>query len=302
MMAIIEGKGVTKYYDSLLAVDNVDFSIDNAECFGFLGPNGAGKTTIMKMIYCRIPLSSGNILVDGLSVLDDPRRIKGFIGVATQEDNLDRDLTVYENLWVYSRYFDLPPAQSRKRIDELLSFFGLDEKRKTTVDDLSGGMKRKLSVARALINDPKILILDEPTTGLDPTARRQIWDTVIRLRSEGKTIILTTHYMDEAQELCDRIGLVLGGKILEYGPPDDIIGRVIGTNVCELYAPDEEKMNHARSTIPGTIEQVGSRLFVYGDDPEALRRQCEAATGVSQRVRPATLEDVFMRLTGKELK
>ncbi|HTY89930.1 MAG TPA: ATP-binding cassette domain-containing protein [Methanocella sp.] len=301
-MSIIGGRGVTKYYDSLLAVDHVDFSIDEAECFGFLGPNGAGKTTIMKMIYCRIPVTSGNIQVDGLSVRESPRKIKSAIGVATQEDNLDTDLTVYENLWVYSRYFDLPASRSRRRIDELLSFFDLDKKRDTTVDDLSGGMKRKLSVARALINDPKILILDEPTTGLDPTARRQIWDTVIRLGSEGKTVILTTHYMDEAQELCDRIGLVFGGRILEYGSPDEIIGRVIGTNVCELYVPDEQKLDEARKSLHGSIEQVGSRLFVYGSDAEALQRQCEAATGVRQNVRQATLEDVFLKLTGRNIK
>ncbi len=301
-MAIIEGRGVTKYYNSLLAVDSVDFSIDEAECFGFLGPNGAGKTTIMKMIYCRIPVTSGDITVDGLSVRQSPRKIKSAVGVATQEDDLDRDLTVYENLWVYSRYFDLPARESKKRIDELLSFFDLEKKRDTTVDDLSGGMKRKLSVARALINDPRILILDEPTTGLDPAARRQIWDTVIKLGSEGKTVILTTHYMDEAQELCDRIALVFGGKILEYGSPDDIINRVIGTNVCELYAPTEQMLNEVRKTIPGSIEQVGNRLFVYGNDAEALQRQCEAATGVTQHVRPATLEDVFMKLTGREIK
>ncbi|BAI62584.1 ABC transporter ATP binding protein [Methanocella paludicola SANAE] len=301
-MAIIEGRGVTKYYNSLLAVDNVDFSIDEAECFGFLGPNGAGKTTIMKMIYCRIPVTSGDIVVDGLSVRQSQRKIKSTIGVATQEDDLDRDLTVYENLWVYSRYFDLRARESKKRIDELLSFFDLGKKRDTTVDDLSGGMKRKLSVARALINDPRILILDEPTTGLDPAARRQIWDTVIKLGSEGKTVILTTHYMEEAQELCDRIALVFGGKILEYGSPDEIIGRVIGTNVCELYAPSDQALNDVRKTIPGSIEQVGNRLFVYGNDAGALQRQCEAATGVSQHVRPATLEDVFMKLTGREVK
>ncbi|GAF75714.1 unnamed protein product, partial [marine sediment metagenome] len=235
-MAIIEGKGVTKHYNSLLAVDHVDFSIEKMECYGFLGPNGAGKTTIMKMIYCRTPVSEGDITVDGLSVRAHPRKIKSFIGVATQDDDLDRDLTVYENLYVYSRYFDIPRDVAVKKINDLLSFFELTDKRNTPVDDLSGGMKRKLSVARALINDPRILIMDEPTTGLDPTARRQIWDTVIKLRAEGKTIILTTHYMDEAQELCDRIALVFGGKILEYGTPDELIDRVIGTNVCELYA------------------------------------------------------------------
>jgi lipooligosaccharide transport system ATP-binding protein len=301
-MAIIEGRGVTKRYDSLLAVNNVDFSIESTECFGFLGPNGAGKTTIMKMIYCRIPLTAGEIVVDGLSVRSHPRRIKSFIGVATQEDNLDQDLTVYENLWVYSRYFDLPPGESRKKIDDLLSYFGLNDKRDTQVDDLSGGMKRKLSVARSLINDPKILIMDEPTTGLDPTARRQIWDTIIKLKSEGKTVLLTTHYMDEAEQLCDRIALVFGGKILEYGSPGEIIGRVIGAYVCELYAPTEKSMDDVRKAISGNIQQVGNRLFVYGNDADNLINRCEAATGIKQHVRSATLEDVFLKLTGRELK
>ncbi len=301
-MAIIEGRGVTKRYDGLLAVDNVDFSIDSTECFGFLGPNGAGKTTIMKMIYCRIPLTAGEITVDGLSVRSWPRRIKSFIGVATQEDNLDDDLTVYENLWVYSRYFDLPRGISRKRIEGLLEFFGLTDKKDTQVDDLSGGMKRKLSVARSLINDPKILIMDEPTTGLDPTARRQIWDTIIQLRSEGKTVLLTTHYMDEAEELCDRIALVFGGKILEYGSPGEIISRAIGAFVCELYTPSEKAMGEVRGAIAGDIRQVGNRLFVYGNDADTLRNRCEAATGVQQSVRPATLEDVFLKLTGRDLK
>jgi lipooligosaccharide transport system ATP-binding protein len=301
-MSIIEGREVTKRFDGLLAVDHVDFSIEKTECFGFLGPNGAGKTTIMRMIYCRIPLTEGEITVDGLSVRSHPRKIKSIIGVATQEDNLDNDLTVYENLRVYSRYFDLPGDASVKRIDGLLSFFDLDSKRNTKVDDLSGGMKRKLTVARSLINDPRILIMDEPTTGLDPTARRQIWDTIIKLRSEGKTIILTTHYMDEAEELCDRIALVFQGKILEYGSPDEIIGRVIGAYVCELYAPSEKAMDDVRSAIPGDIMQVGNRLFVYGNDFDELHGRCEAATGVSQHVRAATLEDVFLKLTGRELK
>ena len=301
-MAIIEGRGVTKRYDSLLAVDRVDFSIANNECFGFLGPNGAGKTTIMKMIYCRIPVTEGDITVDGLSVRTSSKKIKGFIGVATQDDDLDQDLTVYENLLVYANYFDIPRDIAVKRISDLLTYFDLSGKKDTPVDDLSGGMKRKLSVARSLINDPKILIMDEPTTGLDPTARRQIWDTVIKLRSEGKTIILTTHYMDEAQELCDRIGLVFSGKILEVGTPDDLIGRVIGTNVCELYVTSEQQLGLVKQTVKGNIEQVGNRLFVYGNDADVLRRQCEAATGVDQHVRPATLEDVFMKLTGRKLK
>jgi len=293
---------VTKRYDGLLAVDHVDFSITENECFGFLGPNGAGKTTIMKMIYCRIPITAGDIMVDGLSVRTGPKKIKSFIGVATQDDDLDQDLTVFENLRVYANYFDMPGPIAVKRINDLLTFFDLMDKKNTPVDDLSGGMKRKLSVARSLINDPRILIMDEPTTGLDPTARRQIWDTVIKLRSEGKTIILTTHYMDEAQELCDRIGLVFKGRILEVGTPDDLIDRVIGTSVCELYAASGQQLDLVKRAIEGNIEQVGNRLFVYGDDADALRRKCEAATGVNQHVRPATLEDVFLKLTGRELK
>lgn len=302
MMAVVVGTDVSKRFNGLQAVDHIDFSIDRTECFGFLGPNGAGKTTAMKMIYCRLPIDEGDILVEGLSVRKDPRKIKSMIGVATQEDDLDRDLTTFENLKVYSRYFDIPWGVARKRIDALLKFFDLEKKRNTPVDDLSGGMKRRLTVARALINDPSILILDEPTTGLDPQARRQIWDTVVKLRSEGKTIILTTHYMDEAQELCDRVALMFGGKILEYGSPREVIDRVVGKNVCELYTTSEEQVNGVKETVPGNIEQIGNRLFVYGNDAEILREKCEAATGLRQNVRPATLEDAFLRLTGRGLK
>jgi lipooligosaccharide transport system ATP-binding protein len=301
-MMIVEGKRLSKVYGKLKAVDNIDFSIESSQCFGFLGPNGAGKTTVMRMIYCRSPVTSGDILVDGHSVRSEPRKIKGIIGVATQDDNLDRDLTIYENLKVFSRYFDIPSQISKKRIDSLLSFFELESKRNTKVDELSGGMRRKLLVARAMVNDPKILVLDEPTTGLDPGARRQIWDTVLKLRSEGKTIILTTHYMDEAEELCDRLVLMFDGRILDMGTPKELIGRVVGSNVCELYAPDIEYVNGIRKAIPGSIEQVGSRLYVYGDDAEMLRSKCEAATGVRLNVRRATLEDVFLKLTGRGLK
>lgn len=301
-MVLVEGKNLVKDYDGLRAVDHVDFAIDRMTCFGFLGPNGAGKTTVMKMIYCRISVSSGDIFVDGYSVKTDPRKIKSIIGVATQEENLDRDLTVYENLMVYSSYFDIPRKIADKRVSDLISFFNMSEKRDIRVDDLSGGMKRKLVVARALVNDPRILILDEPTTGLDPQARRQIWDIVLRLRAEGKTIILTTHYMDEAQELCDRIAVMFGGKVLEYGSPGEIINRVVGTSVCELYAPTQEEVEVIRKGIPGSIEQVGSRLYIYGNDAEVLRNKCEAAVGARMHVRPTTLEDVFLKLTGRILK
>jgi lipooligosaccharide transport system ATP-binding protein len=265
-MAIVEGRGLVKDYNHLRAVDHVTFSIDRQECFGFLGPNGAGKTTVMKMIYCRTPVTLGDVTVDGIIVKEDPRRVKGMIGVATQDDTLDRDLSVFDNLLVFSRYFDTPARIARKRINDLLKYFDLEEKAHTQVDDLSGGMRRKLIVARALVNDPKILILDEPTTGLDPQVRRQIWDTVIRLKSEGKTIVLTTHYMDEARELCDRTAVMFGGKILEYGSPDELISRVVGRNVCELYAPTTAAIQSIRQKIAGPIEHVGNRLYVYGDD------------------------------------
>lgn len=302
MMAFVEGMDLVKDYDGFRAVDHVDFSIQRMECFGFLGPNGAGKTTVMKMIYCRSPVTQGDITVNGLSVKAEPRKIKAVIGVATQDDNLDRDLTVCENLMVYSRYFDIPSGKARNRIAELLSFFELRDKADTPVDDLSGGMRRKLIVARALVNDPELLILDEPTTGLDPQARRQIWDTIISLKEQGKTIVLTTHYMDEAQELCDRIALMSGGKVLEYGSPGELIGRVVGNSVCEVYAPNGDQVSAIRQKVKGSIEQVGSRLYVYGNDAEVLRNMCEAATGQRHTIRKTNLEDVFLKLTGRELK
>jgi lipooligosaccharide transport system ATP-binding protein len=299
-MAIVEGRDLVKDYNHLRAVDHVSFSIDRQECFGFLGPNGAGKTTVMKMIYCRTPVTRGDIIVDGISVKEYPRLVKGMIGVATQDDTLDRDLSVLENLLVFSRYFDIPARTARKRINDLLKYFDLEEKARTQVDDLSGGMRRKLIVARALINDPKILILDEPTTGLDPQARRQIWDTVIRLRSEGKTIVLTTHYMDEAQELCNRTAVMFGGKILETGSPDELVARVVGRNVCELYAPSAAAIQSIRQKISGPIEHVGNRLYVYGDDEEELTKKCAAVPAEFRTVRQTNLEDVFLKLTGGE--
>lgn len=301
-MAIVEGRDLVKDYNHLRAVDHVSFSIDRTECFGFLGPNGAGKTTVMKMIYCRTPVSHGDVIVDGYSVKTEPRKIKATIGVATQDDTLDRDLTVFQNLIVYSRYFDIARAVARKRTEELLDRFDLKDKRDTSVDDLSGGMRRKLIVARALINDPSILILDEPTTGLDPQARRQIWDMIIRLKLEGKTIILTTHYMDEAQELCDRIAIMFEGKILECDTPRNLITRVVGEYVCEIYAGDEKTMKAIRQKVAGSIEQVGNRLYVYGDNPEELMMKCDVVRSEYHIVRRTSLEDVFLKLTGgKEL-
>jgi lipooligosaccharide transport system ATP-binding protein len=214
---LIEATGLTKKFGDLTAVDGIDFKIFKGECFGFLGPNGAGKTTTMKMIHCVLPLTSGKLTVAGMDVTKNGREIKKMIGVAPQENNLDPDFTVFHNLIVYARYFDIPRAEAEKRAEELLRFVQLEEKRNVIIEHLSAGMKRRLILARSLINEPQILILDEPTTGLDPQARHLIWDKIRSLRKQEVTIVLTTHYMDEAAQLCDRLIIMDHGKIIEEG-------------------------------------------------------------------------------------
>ncbi|MBI5025687.1 MAG: ABC transporter ATP-binding protein [Nitrospirae bacterium] len=233
-MTLIEAQDLTKNFNSLCAVDNINFSIHKQECFGFLGPNGAGKTTTMKMIYCMVPPSKGTIHVFGLDVRKESRKIKGRIGVMPQEDNLDPDLTVYENLIVYSRYFDIPRNESRKRAYELLQFVELWEKQGVNIRSLSGGMKRRLILARSLINQPEILILDEPTTGLDPHSRHMVWQRLEELKKNGTTIILTTHYMEEAERLCDRVAIMDAGKIVSAGSPKELMDRY-GGNLEDVY-------------------------------------------------------------------
>ena len=222
-MNIITAKGLTKYYDSLKAVDNIDFEIVEGECFGFLGPNGAGKTTVMRMIYCFMPPSSGEVKVFDMDVTEEPRRIKARIGVMPQEDNLDPDLTVFENLIVYARYFDILQKVSSPLAWELLEFVGLKEKVQVNIRNLSGGMKRRLILARSLINNPELLILDEPTTGLDPHSRRTVWEKLNHLKSKNTTLILTTHYMEEAEKLCDRVAIMDYGKIITIDTPSNLM-------------------------------------------------------------------------------
>ncbi|MEW6086719.1 MAG: ABC transporter ATP-binding protein [bacterium] len=233
-MPIVEIKSLAKYYGSLKAVDNIGLEIIKGECFGFLGPNGAGKTTTMGIIYCFMPPTSGNVNVFGLDVMKNPGEIKSRIGVMPQDDNLDPDLSVLENLIVYARYFDILKKDSLKKADELLGFIDLKDRKDTNINELSGGMKRRLLLARALINNPEMLILDEPTTGLDPYSRRYVWEKLEHLKSNNTTIILTTHYMEEAMRLCDRVAIMSEGKILAVDSPSKLIEKH-GGNLEEVY-------------------------------------------------------------------
>jgi lipooligosaccharide transport system ATP-binding protein len=233
-MNIVTVKRLTKDYGPLRAVDDINFEIFKGECFGFLGPNGAGKTTVMRIIYCFMPPSSGEVKVFDMGVTEDPGRIKARIGVMPQDDNLDPDLTVFENLIVYARYFDIVKKDSSPRAWELLDFVGLKEKAYVKIGDLSGGMKRRLILARALINNPELLILDEPTTGLDPHSRHSVWEKLDKLKAENTTLVLTTHYMEEAERLCDRVAIMYSGKIVTIDSPPNLM-NMHGGNLEDVY-------------------------------------------------------------------
>ncbi|PJA17344.1 MAG: ABC transporter [Elusimicrobia bacterium CG_4_10_14_0_2_um_filter_56_8] len=225
MPPVIKAVDLRKNYGELRAVDGIDFEIERGECFGLLGPNGAGKTTTVKMLTCALPLSGGDITVEGLSVNEDPRGVKYLLGVCPQEINLDPDFSVLKNLIVYSRYFDIPYSEAKKRADGLINRFHLHDKLDRPIEDLSGGLKKRLLMARALINKPKVLVLDEPTTGLDPQSRRQIWEEVRGMKKNGLTTLLTTHYIEEAELLCDRLVIIDSGKIIEHGTPGQLISK-----------------------------------------------------------------------------
>jgi len=233
-MDIVSAKGLIKDYGSLRAVDGIDFEIQKGECFGFLGPNGAGKTTVMKIIHCFMPPTAGNVRVFDMDVTKNPSGIKAKIGVMPQDDNLDPDLTVLENLIVYARYFDIPKRLSSPLASKLLEFTAMKEKTDVNIRDLSGGMKRRLLLARALINNPELLILDEPTVGLDPHSRRSVWDMLDNLKFEGTTLILTTHYMEEAERLCDRVAIMDSGRIVTVGSPKALM-ETHGGNLEDVY-------------------------------------------------------------------
>ncbi len=285
-----------------MAVDSIDFQVRKGECFGFLGPNGAGKTTTMKMIYCASPKTAGRLLVAGLDVETSPREIKGKIGVAPQEENLDPDFTVFHNLIVYSRYFDLPKRVAEERAAKLLDFVALKEKRDVVILQLSGGMKKRLILARALLSEPEIIILDEPTTGLDPQARHLIWDRLEELKQQGVTILLTTQYMEEAARLCDRIVVMDKGKILVEGVPQSLVEQHVAKGVLEVQTQGDlvEELKMWDSVV---FEEIGGRLHIYTDEPESLLAKLQEKHTIRRSViRDATLEDVFFRLTGRELR
>jgi lipooligosaccharide transport system ATP-binding protein len=303
MKAIITAKALSKKYGRLTAVDGISFEIQEGECFGFLGPNGAGKTTTIKMIHCVSPLSSGTLIVNGLPAHIDNRAIKKETGVIPQEITLDIDLTVYENLMVFARFFDIPRREAKKRIADLLKFVELEAKRNSKIDQLSTGMKRRLLIARALINRPKFIIADEPTTGLDPQARHLIWQRLRQLKAQGVTLILTTQYMEEAQQLCDRIVIMHQGKILTEGTPSRLIEDEIGREVAEIRISQDqdEKLIAQLSEMACGHERVGDTLYFYCRDGQNLRRKLIELDLSNTVHRPATLEDVFLKLTGRSL-
>jgi lipooligosaccharide transport system ATP-binding protein len=298
-------KDLKKSYNGFEAVKGVDFEVHRGECFGFLGPNGAGKTTTMKMIYGAVIPTSGELDVAGLDVRRCEREIKRRIGVVPQENNLDDELKVKENLLVYGRYYDLPRKLALQRADELLDFVQLTEKAESKVEQLSGGMKRRLLIARALINDPEIVVLDEPTTGLDPQARHLVWDRLRALTAEGKTLLLTTHYMEEAARLCDRLVIMEGGLIIAEGAPGELVERHVSPQVLEFRGSPEslERLRPVVEAASDAVERSGEALLVFTKDGEALLREVHASgIEVDNSVyRQAGLEDVFLRLTGRRL-
>ncbi|MEJ7774350.1 MAG: ATP-binding cassette domain-containing protein [Nocardioidaceae bacterium] len=302
---MISARGLRKSYGDFEAVKGIDVEVRKGEAFGFLGPNGAGKSSTMRMIGAVSPIGEGTLEILGMDPATHGSQIRARLGVCPQEDSLDNELTVAENLIVYGRYFGLSRAEASSRTDELLAFVQLTERAKSRVEDLSGGMKRRLSVARSLINTPDLLLLDEPTTGLDPQARHQLWDRLFRLKQQGVTLVLTTHYMDEAEQLCDRLVVMDKGVIVAEGSPAQLIAEHSTREVVELRfgVGEHEAMADKVADLADRVEVLPDRLLLYTDDGE------EAAQAVHDRglrplsslVRRATLEDVFLRLTGRTL-
>jgi lipooligosaccharide transport system ATP-binding protein len=303
MQPIIIAKNLVKKFDELTAVDGISFDIQPGECFGFLGPNGAGKTTTVRMIHCVSPKNSGELTVAGMQANVDNREIKKQIGVIPQEINLDSDLTVFENLLLFAEFFDISRREAEKRISELLDFIELKSKINNKIDELSTGMKRRLQIARALINQPQLIIADEPTTGLDPQARHLIWQRLRALKRKGTTMILTTQYMEEAEQLCDRIVIMHKGKILRQGTIASMILEEVGNDVAEIRIGSEmdDKILAAVGGLGCGHERVGDTLFLYCRDGHELRKKVFELNLPNVLNRPASLEDVFLKLTGRGL-
>ncbi len=304
---LVQARGLTKRFGDHLAVNGIDFDLYRGEAFGFLGPNGAGKSSTMRMLACVSPPSGGSLQILGQDPVRQGSQIRGRLGVVPQEDTLDLELTVRENLLVYGRYFGLPRNLIRERTDQLLDFVQLADRGKAKVDDLSGGMKRRLTIARSLINDPDIIILDEPTTGLDPQARHVVWDRLYRLKQRGVTLILTTHYMDEAEQLCDRLVVMDHGQFAASGSPRELIEEYSTPEVLELRFPldsHEQAAEKLRDLPSERREVLADRILIYTDDGDAAlgavrRLGLEPLTSL---VRRSTLEDVFLHLTGRRLE
>jgi lipooligosaccharide transport system ATP-binding protein len=305
MTVVVTAENLTKEFNGLRAVDNISFQVLEKECFGFLGPNGAGKSSTVKMIYCLSPVTAGKLIVLGMDVKQKAREIKQKIGVVPQENNLDPDLKVSTNLIVYASFFGLSKKEAVRQTQSLLEFFGLEDKANERIENLSGGMKRRLVIARALINNPDLLILDEPTTGLDTQARHLVWQRLRQLKMQGVTLILTTHYMDEAYQLCDRLVIMDQGKIIEEGKPHELIAKHIGREVLELgCAKDchQEVLTQINSMISGH-QVVGDNLFLYPYEGQKLLAviQKMPLNFSPLFLRPANLEDVYLKLTGRSL-
>jgi len=304
---LIRARGLVKRFGEFTAVDGIDFELYRGEAFGFLGPNGAGKSSTMRMIGCVSPPTAGELTILGLDPVAGGAEIRSRLGVVPQEDTLDVELTVRENLLIYGRYFGLPRAIIRERTERLLDFVQLSERANDQVEPLSGGMKRRLTIARSLINEPDILLLDEPTTGLDPQARHVVWDRLFRLKQQGVTLVLTTHYMDEAEQLCDRLVVMDDGKIAAGGSPRELIARYSTPEVLELrFDPGEhEQAADKLAHVPAQRQEVlADRVLLYvtdGDAALATVRNC-GLEPLTSLVRRSTLEDVFLRLTGRRLE
>ncbi|NCV76569.1 MAG: ATP-binding cassette domain-containing protein [Actinobacteria bacterium] len=303
--SLISARGLTKKYGDFIAVDGIDFDVAKGESFGLLGPNGAGKSTTMRIIAATSQRSGGTITVLGRDPEEHGPQVRAHLGVVPQQDNLDSELTVAENLFVYGRYFGLSKKFVREKVNELLAFAQLEEKRDVKVDALSGGMKRRLTIARALISEPDILMLDEPTTGLDPQARHILWDRLFRLKEDGVTLIITTHFMDEAEQLCDRLVVMDKGKIMAEGSPAQLIKKYSTKEVLEVrFGSDKNKeVAPILHKMCKKIEELPDRILMYVDDGEALLEKIAAKKlhPTTSLVRRSSLEDVFLRLTGRSL-
>jgi len=302
--SVIRARGLTKRFGELLAVDHIDLDIELGECFGLLGPNGAGKTSTIRMIHAVSPVSAGSLYVLGIRVDESPAAVKRQVGVVPQEENLDPDLSPIENLLAFARYYDIPRAEARQQAISLLDFMALTARAESPLNELSGGMKRRLLIARALLHCPRLLILDEPTAGLDPQARHLVWQRLRHLKAQGVTQVLTTHHMDEAAQLCDRVALMHAGHILCQGKPTDLVREKVGEEVIEMRI---EEALHTRflALLDGRSfhwERAGDTLYLYCADGRSLLPILSALRPTHLLHRPASLEDLFLKLTGRSLQ